>query len=395
MLAVIETHPVQYHAPVYRRVQQEFGIPVTAVYGSDFSVAGSVDPEFNTRVSWDVDLLGGYSHRFLSRVAQGGACNAAQASPRGLRRALTEIDPRAILLVGYSPRFHQLAFIASRTIGCPLLFRGETTDHARDRGRLAQWARDAALRTFYRSFARLLFVGARSRGHFRRLGVPEERLVFSPYCVDTAPFDASDERRESLRRDARKELGLGPDQPVLLFSGKLSERKGVLTLMEAVKRMPDIERPAIVFLGDGTLREALARMADEEPRVVARFPGFRNQTQLSPCYHAADALVLPSIRSETWGLVVNEALHHGLPCIASDAVGCVPDLVVPGLSGEIFSAGSAAGLASAIRDGLELRSAPDVHDRCRSQVAPYSTRAAAAGIAQAYRQALAARGEDP
>jgi hypothetical protein len=48
VLAVIETHPVQYHAPVYRALQQSFGVPVTAIYGSDFSVAGYRDKEFGT-----------------------------------------------------------------------------------------------------------------------------------------------------------------------------------------------------------------------------------------------------------------------------------------------------------------------------------------------------------
>jgi glycosyltransferase involved in cell wall biosynthesis len=41
---------------------------------------------------------------------------------------------------------------------------------------------------------------------------------------------------------------------------------------------------------------------------------------------AADCLVLPSDHGETWGLVVNEALASGLPCIVSDACGCAEDL---------------------------------------------------------------------
>ena len=391
MLAVIETHPVQYHAPVYRALERDFGVPVTAVYASDFSVAGSVDPEFNARISWDVDLLAGYSQRFLSRMRDGGARDVSEVTTRGLGRALHDIAPRAILLLGYSPRFHQLAFVAARRIGCPLLFRGETTDHARDRGPAARWFRDTALRTFYRSFSRLLFVGERSREHFRRLGVADERLVFSPYCVDTSPFDASEERRRALRDAARSELGLGPQERVLLFSGKLSERKGVMTLMQSLKRIPAPERPAVVFLGDGVLANELRSAAQQDPRVEARFPGFRNQSQLSPYYHAADALVLPSLRHETWGLVVNEALHHGVPCIASDAVGCAPDLVVPGVTGETFEAGSVARLAEAIRKCLRRTDDVELRSACRARVAAYSIRSAAEGIARAYREALAQR----
>jgi glycosyltransferase involved in cell wall biosynthesis len=59
----------------------------------------------------------------------------------------------------------------------------------------------------------------------------------------------------------------------------------------------------------------------------ASFTGFLNQTEISRAYVAADCLVLPSDHGETWGLVVNEALASGLPCLVSDACGCAEDLV--------------------------------------------------------------------
>ena len=67
MLTVVATHPTQYHAPVYRWLQTRLGIPVTVLYGSDFSVAGYRDPEFATTLAWETDLLSGYSARFLAR----------------------------------------------------------------------------------------------------------------------------------------------------------------------------------------------------------------------------------------------------------------------------------------------------------------------------------------
>src|SRR5437773_6878033 len=106
MLAVIETHPIQYQAPVYRYVQQELGIPVTVIYGSDFSVAGYEDPEFGVTFAWDADLLSGYTSVFLSRVANGGARSVQEVSSGGLWQALQETAPKAALIVGYSPRFH-------------------------------------------------------------------------------------------------------------------------------------------------------------------------------------------------------------------------------------------------------------------------------------------------
>jgi hypothetical protein len=67
--------------------------------------------------------------------------------------------------------------------------------------------------------------------------------------------------------------------------------------------------------------------------------GFLNQTEISRAYVAADCLVLPSDYRETWGLVVNEAMASGLPCIISDQCGCAEDLGSLGMN-EVFSCGN-------------------------------------------------------
>jgi glycosyltransferase involved in cell wall biosynthesis len=386
MLVVIETHPIQYHAPLYRLVQEVHGIPVTAIYGSDFSTSGYRDAEFGTSFAWDTDLLSGYTAVFLSSVAQGGAASADDATTHGLRDVLRDLAPSAVMTVGYSPRFHRDAWLAALWIGCPIFFRGETNDEAVDRSWLKQIGRDAALRAAYSTCSRLLFVGARSREHFERLGVGGERLVFSPYCVDASVFETSEADRVGHRRAIRGELGVSEDQILLLFSGKLSQRKGVDLLVEAVDRLPVDTRSKLVlaFLGDGALRADLERRATQSPGVRVAFLGFKNQRQLSPYYHACDLLVLPSRQSETWGLVVNEALHHGVPCVVSDKVGCGPDLIDHGRTGYVFSTGSAYALAGALQNTLGLIGREDVRHACRTKVAGYSTERAAAGIAEAY-----------
>ncbi len=138
-----------------------------------------------------------------------------------------------------------------------------------------------------------------------------------------------------------------------------------------------------VFVGSGELQPALASSAASDPFVPVRFVGFQNQKQLSPYYHAADLMVLPS-RSETWGLVVNEALHHGLPCVVSDAVGCAPDLIESGVTGEVFGNGSVESLAAAITRAFPLIGRKETRQACRGRVAAYSVDSAAQGIAQAY-----------
>ena len=378
-LLVIEPQPVQYHAPVYRMLQQKFGVPVTAIYGTDRSLAGYHDAEFGVQFSWDTDLLSGYTARFLSRVRELGR--------QRLGAVLREERPGVLLLVGYGPGLYREALLWALRLGRPILFRGETTDHALRRGPVKRWVRDRLLRQFYGRCAKILYVGQRSLLHFKRLGCPESQLIFSPYCVDTVPFQDNESHRASLRASLRGRLGIPEDDRVILFSGKLCPRKGVSLLVGAAKSLPVSvrEKTTLLFVGDGELRESLRRTAGSAPMVKAHFAGFQNQSQLSPYYHASDLLVLASHYSEPWGLVVNEALHHGLPAVVSEAVGCAPDLVEAGRTGELFKTGSKAELAAAIQRGLALAGSRETRERCRQKVSGYSLERAAEGLARAYR----------
>lgn len=393
MLAVIETHPVQYHAPVYRALSERFGVSVTAIYGSNFSVAGYRDADFGATFSWDTDLLSGYSSVFLSTVEAGGPQRDDLVPAAGIKSALRRLKPTAALILGYSPRFHRVAWYEAWRAGCRILFRGETNDEAQSRSWIKARARGAALALAYQSCARLLYIGERSREHFLRVGVSADRLAFSPYAVDTTTFEIDEEARTRLRASTRHALDLGSDDILLLFSGKLTERKGVDLIVEGVKRLPaEIRsRVAIGFLGDGALKPQLEAQAGLSPAVRVRFIGFQNQRSLSPYYHAADVLVLPSRRSETWGLVVNEALHHGVPCLVSDRVGCAPDLVRPGSTGEIFASGEPEDLARGIVRALAWCGNAATRHACRQRVSDYSIDRAAAGIADAYHAVVAPR----
>src|SRR5207253_115394 len=141
---------------------------------------------------------------------------------------------------------------------------------------------------------RLLPIGSRSYEHYRQLGCAEEKMFFSPYCVSTDPFQCEESDRNSLRLPTRRTFDIGDEKIAILFSGKLSQRKGPGILVEAVKRMPAEIRDRIVllFLGGGQELDTLKQLTQTETVVDARFLGFQNQRQLSPYYHAADLLVL-------------------------------------------------------------------------------------------------------
>jgi glycosyltransferase involved in cell wall biosynthesis len=218
------------------------------------------------------------------------------------------------------------------------------------------------------------------------LGLSDTKLVFSPYCVNTQSFQLKATDRKLLRNTTREQLGIANTEKVLLFSGKLSYRKGVDLILSAIEKLPEeIKNQLVVlFLGNGELKAQLEKQAESLPNTKVHFLGFQNQTQLSNYYHAADILVLPSRYSETWGLVVNEALHHGLPCIVSQSVGCTLDLVKPGVTGNIFATNSIDSLAKTIEDSLCLCDNSEIQKQCQLQVSDYSVQKAAEGIAKAY-----------
>jgi glycosyltransferase involved in cell wall biosynthesis len=141
------------------------------------------------------------------------------------------------------------------------------------------------------------------------------------------------------------------------------------------------------------LRRAVEAAGQSSPAVNTRVIGFRNQRELSPYYHAADMLALPSRHSETWGLVVNEALMHGVPAVVSDRVGCAPDLVLDGRTGSVCQSDSAASLGEALLATDGLGRTDDGRAACRDQVERYSVARAAAGIVEAYAGALRATGK--
>ena len=67
-LAYFVSHPIQYQAPLLRRIAQEPDIDLKVFFSSDQSVRGYHDTGFGVHVKWDVPLLDGYESEFLPRI---------------------------------------------------------------------------------------------------------------------------------------------------------------------------------------------------------------------------------------------------------------------------------------------------------------------------------------
>jgi glycosyltransferase involved in cell wall biosynthesis len=392
-IAIIASHPIQYYVPIYRELARDRDLEVRVFYGSDFSVRGYRDREFGVTVRWDVPLTEGYDFTFLSTDEQiSGASRFFEMRPTDLARQLREYRPDCALISAYLPFFWWEALAVLRSLGIPVLLRAETTDVARSRSTAKHLVRTAFLKLFYRQIARFLAIGQISRQHYLSHGVPPGRIGWAPYCVDSELIEKQRAIYHPQRSQVRQELGFTEEDTVFVFAGKLIPVKNVVLLVRALQLMPEAarDRVGLIVLGDG---ELFSSMESECRRVLGSrsvFTGFMNQSEMGRYYSAADCLVLPSL-SETWGLVVNEALQYGLPAIVSDRVGCHPDLIVEGRTGYVFPTGDAGALRDRmLRIRQDLRSdAEQVSRFCRRHVAGYSAAAAAKGIREGVLSVLA------
>lgn len=323
-LLYLVSHPIQYQAPLLRRIAAEPGIELRVVFGDTGSASIHHEPDFGLDVGWDVPLLDGYDSVGLAAT--------------DLEREIAASD--VVWVHGWQHDWQRRAVTVAARRGTPLLMRGENWAGAMpDPAGPLGWAKRARRKLLFRRCSGFLAIGSRNRDYYLAHGVAADRVFSMPYAIDNRFFAERAAEAAARQADLRTNLGLAPASKVLLFVGKLMRRKRPDLLVEAWRSARwSGARPALVFVGDGDMREALQQRVGD-----AIFAGFRNQSELPAFYQLADLLVVPSER-EPWGLVVNEAMACGTAAVASDQVGAAYDLVGADC-GAMFRAGNVADLA--------------------------------------------------
>ena len=369
MLAILATHPIQYRAPIWKLLAARGRVPFEVLYLSAHGVDPTLDPGFGEVFRWDLDLLGGYPHQFPDGPVPrelGGFW--ATGLPRCFRGRLRSRRYRALLVPGWHVRACWEAVWLAQRLGIPVWMAGDSNDIRKD-PLAKRLVKRLLVGGLLRRVDRFLYVGEATRRHFRSYGAQETALVRAPHAVDNARF-AQQAAAERPRRVAlRRAWGIPDKAFCVVFAGKLEPQKrplDVVTALRVLRALDPRRTYHAMFVGAGiqadTLRRqcqvvfdakgAVATSAGEPSSPYASFPGFLNQSEIPRAYVAADVLVLPS-ESETWGLVVNEALACGLPCVVSDACGSAEDLVAP-LDPELcYPVGDVEALGRAIRHVAE------------------------------------------
>lgn len=233
--------------------------------------------------------------------------------------------------------------------GVPYVLSPHGTGPRIERRRALKWLFDSTLgRGVLERAACVLAVSEAERRQLRGLGVPASRIRLVPNPLDLSEF-ADPPPTGAFRRDR----GLDA-RPVVLFLGKLTPRKRVDVLVEAMALLPRDDATLVVAGNDLGAGPGLRRLA-ERRGLGARtiFTGLLRGRERLAALGEADVVVYPS-RDEVFGLVPLEAVCSGSPVIVADDSGCAEVIGATG-GGLVITQGDPVALARAIGDVLARR----------------------------------------
>jgi glycosyltransferase involved in cell wall biosynthesis len=381
-LAILSSHPIQHHAPLFRGLAAHPRLQIHVYYCHEATAQEQARAGFGVAFDWDMPLLQGYPHSFLHNVAR----------PAGLGRFAGLDTPEigdiigahrydAVLVNGWNYKSAWQAIWAAWQSNVRVFVRGDSHLHA-PRSLPARLTKLVAYRQFVPRLDACLATGEWSYEYFAYYGARPDRIFFVPHTIDSEYITSQSQRLQTMRAELRRQWGLHEGSTVFLFVGKFTDIKRPLDFVRAI-RNGQREEPSVqgLMVGDGPLRKSCEDFVRSHRSPVS-FAGFVNQSRIVQAYASSDVLVLPSAE-ETWGLVVNEAMACGRPCIVSDRVGCGPDLVLPEETGLVFPHGNVPALTASM---VSLSRNPEqvavMGTNARYRLRRYSIEAAVEGVLQ-------------
>ncbi|MGF7038443.1 glycosyltransferase family 4 protein [Mucilaginibacter lappiensis] len=342
-LAIITTHPIQYYAPVFKLLNEAQQINIIVFYTWGQKATEKFDPGFGKNIDWDIPLLQGYDYEWVKNTSTDPGSHHFKGiiNPELIARVNTW-QPDALLVFGWAYHSHLKAIRYFKT-RIPVYFRGDSTLLDVQNGFKAL-LRSVFLKWVYRHIDHALYVGTNNKAYFKKYGLKDEQLSFAPHAVDNDRFIA-DRTDEALK--LRQNIGIPAGDVLILFAGKLEQKKSPLLLLDAFLALgkPNIH---LLFVGNGIMEAPIQTKSSNHKNI--HFINFQNQSLMPVVYQACDLFCLPSKGpAETWGLAVNEAMAAGKPVLVSDKVGCAIDLVIPGFTGDIFESENLSDITEKLR----------------------------------------------
>lgn len=343
-LALISSHPVQYNAPLFRKISESDQIELKVFYTWSQRKESLFDKDFGAVVEWDIPLFDGYEYTFVKNEAKDpGLHHFKGLQNPTLVEEILDFNADAVLVYGwnYASHYKVMKYFKGKI---PVYFRGDSTLLDETPG-VKTILRRVILSWIYRKVDVAFYVGKNNKAYFEKHGLKDSQLVFAPHAIDNDRFMGEPGQYDSEAKQWRKQFGVADDEVLMLFVGKFEPKKNPLIILDALERYHP-EKLKMVFVGSGNHEAELKKRAASMKNI--QFLPFQNQSKIPGLLHASDVMILPSQGpGETWGLIVNEAMVCKNAIIVSDKVGCSSDLV--NQNGVVFRCGAVEELTAAIK----------------------------------------------
>ncbi|WP_398331730.1 glycosyltransferase family 4 protein [Vulcanococcus sp.] len=325
---------------------------------------------------WSFDPAGPYT-----LVNYRGAANPEADPPLDLlddqmAALLDRSRPAAIVSVGWADRAYQRLLLLAHRRRIPVVIVSDSRQRDEPRSVGKEWIK----RQLLRGYAAALVAGQESLAYLEGLGFPLS-AIFQPWdVVDNGWFQA-----------AAAQAAAAPRPPHFLCVSRFVEKKNHSGLLQAYAAYQQQGGTwGLQLVGSGPLQAAIEAQIEvlPDPARVQLHTSYQLD-DLGRLYGQASAFVLGSSRDQ-WGLVVNEAMAAGLPCLVSNACGCAVDLIEHGVTGWCFDPGNSSAL-SALLHTAERQSPPWRHAMqaaARQRLEDFSPERFATGLQHAVQWAL-------
>ena len=245
---------------------------------------------------------------------------------------ILEANPRHL---GLNKVFHWMHTHGGKVVGWGLGTGGQ--------GDAFSFVRNGFRKSFFQKFDVMISYSQKGKEEYIEAGFPANAILVASNAVSPRPS------WELPRRGK----GFSQHKPVVLFVGRLLERKSVDRLIQACAAIPKEVQPELILVGDGPERSNLERLS-AQVYPDTHFTGDLRGGMLADVYRKADLFVLPG----TGGLAIQEAMSYGLPVITGIGDGTQSDLVREGNGWQLRNhtvEELASVLSSALQDPMELR----------------------------------------
>lgn len=339
-------HPVQYHTGIYQGLAKVKNIDFKVMYESDIGLKPIFVKEFKKEIEWDIDLLGGYPHEFLTNYSLNPMGGFFSRVNFGILNKFFNDKPDVVIFNGYICFSDWLIMALAKLTKTRIIFRGEAVLRGVENNKsLKQKIKSVFLTGWLKRCDVVMYSCTGNKKYWEFYKVINEKLFPIPCAVNNDFFQLEREKYIGKENQIKHELGVKNNDLVILFSARFSTRKRPLDLLKALTQI-DCKNIVVLFVGDGLEREIMEEFSDKN-NIKTVFTGFKNQTEISKYYAIADIDIVISDYDPS-PKAMNEAMNFEMPIIVTDVVGTAHDLVKDGENGFIVKVGDIDEIAKKI-----------------------------------------------